>query len=127
MSLVLERDAATSQERLQQRLGPFSRAFRDGHWLLLDELNLAPDTVLQCIEQALDTGVLQLPGHGSEPGAAIRHAEGFRLFATLNPNSGGAGWGVGGKGSGSKLCGGQEETYQNPRRLIIDTFNSVLV
>lgn len=24
--------------------GPFTRAFRDGCWLLLDELNLAPDT-----------------------------------------------------------------------------------
>lgn len=36
---------------------PFTIAFSEGHWLLLDELNLAQDLVLQCIETALDTGV----------------------------------------------------------------------
>ncbi len=30
--------------------GPFAVAFARGDWLLLDELNLAPDDVLQCIE-----------------------------------------------------------------------------
>jgi hypothetical protein len=43
--------------RLELQLQPFSEAFVRGHWLLLDELNLAPDDVLQCIEQAIDTGV----------------------------------------------------------------------
>jgi len=41
----------------EQQLQPFAAAFASGDWLLLDELNLAPDAVLQCIEQALDTGV----------------------------------------------------------------------
>ena len=36
---------------------PFTVAFSEGHWLLLDELNLAQDLVLQCIETAIDTGV----------------------------------------------------------------------
>ena len=40
--------------------GPFTKAFRKGAWLLLDELNLAPENVLSCIENALDTGILFL-------------------------------------------------------------------
>jgi midasin (ATPase involved in ribosome maturation) len=44
---------------------PFTRAFGEGHWLLLDELNLAQDTVLQCIEGALDTKVLRVPDGSS--------------------------------------------------------------
>jgi hypothetical protein len=42
---------------LEHQLQPFAAAFAAGDWLLLDELNLAPDDVLQCIEQALDMGV----------------------------------------------------------------------
>jgi len=47
-------DSSTKVTFLEQ---PFTRAFRDGHWLLLDELNLGPDEVLRCIETAIDTGV----------------------------------------------------------------------
>jgi hypothetical protein len=43
-----------------RQLQPFAAAFAAGDWLLLDELNLAPSDVLQCIEQALDTGVSAL-------------------------------------------------------------------
>jgi midasin (ATPase involved in ribosome maturation) len=46
----------------QHQLQPFAAAFVAGDWLLLDELNLAPDNVLQCIEQALDTGVSSTAG-----------------------------------------------------------------
>jgi hypothetical protein len=46
----------------QHQLQPFAAAFVEGNWLLLDELNLAPDDVLQCIEQALDTGVSSSTG-----------------------------------------------------------------
>jgi hypothetical protein len=38
----------------EHQLQPFAAAFEAGHWLLLDELNLARDDVLQCIEHALD-------------------------------------------------------------------------
>lgn len=51
-------DGTIAFELLQQ---PFIEAFANGHWLLLDELNLAPDDVLQCIEQALDKGVSHRP------------------------------------------------------------------
>ena len=45
--LMLRPDPATGEESLEMELQPFAKAFRDGHWLLLDELNLAPDNVLQ--------------------------------------------------------------------------------
>ena len=38
--------------------GPFMIAFKEGHCLLLDEINLANPTLLQCIEEALDTKIL---------------------------------------------------------------------
>lgn len=45
--VVLRPDSATGEEQLVMELQPFAAAFKEGHWLLLDELNLAPDTVLQ--------------------------------------------------------------------------------
>ena len=61
-----------------------------GWWLLLDELNLAPDTVLQAIESALDTGELTLTNAASSSSSVrvVRRHPDFRLFATQNPASG---------------------------------------
>jgi MoxR-like ATPase len=69
---------------------PFTIAFRDGHWLLLDELNLAPDNVLQALESALDSGILLLPevAIGQFPSRKIEMHPNFRVFATQNPHSG---------------------------------------
>jgi MoxR-like ATPase len=81
-------------------LGPFAMAFKHGHWMLLDEFNLAQDTVLQCIEQALDSHELlinDLTGgesqglEGEVKRATVKRIpmhSNFRLFATQNPNSG---------------------------------------
>lgn len=69
---------------------PFTIAFSKGYWLLLDELNLAADTVLQALEVVLDTGVIRL-ADSSDAGASTKvysRAAGFRLFATQNPGSG---------------------------------------
>ncbi|PNH00560.1 Midasin, partial [Tetrabaena socialis] len=97
---VLRPDPATGQERFALELQPFAAALRDGHWLLLDELNLAPDNVLLAIEQALDLGFLQLPAVPRDTGAAadgdseahdtltVTRAPSFRLFATQNPRIG---------------------------------------
>ncbi|CAF3117064.1 unnamed protein product [Rotaria sp. Silwood2] len=70
--------------------GPFTEAFSNGYWLLLDELNLAQDTVLRAIESALDTGMLTIHNTSSaqEPIIVHRRHKDFRLFATQNPNSG---------------------------------------
>ncbi|KAL3933399.1 MAG: hypothetical protein SGPRY_000294, partial [Prymnesium sp.] len=81
---------ASGEVEFRLQLQPFTTAFRDGHWLLLDEMNLAQDTVLQCIEQALDSGVLEVPDHTSSNVSSLvieMHKE-FRLFGTQNPNAG---------------------------------------
>ncbi|CAF1222785.1 unnamed protein product [Didymodactylos carnosus] len=80
--------------------GPFTTAYRNGQWLLLDEMNLAPPNVLQAIEQALESGVLTIPNIEDEDNVEEQqnqakqncrvyqiHSE-FRLFATQNPSTG---------------------------------------
>ncbi|CAF0790029.1 unnamed protein product [Adineta steineri] len=85
---------------LEYEEGPFTTAYRHGHWLLLDEMNLAPPNVLQAIEQALESGVLTIPNIEDENDVKDQqnqvkqncriyqiHPE-FRLFATQNPSAG---------------------------------------
>lgn len=71
-------------------LQPFAKSFKDGNWLLLDEINLAEDAVLQCIEEAIDTRCLTLHDSSSaeNPIVTIPMHQNFRLFATQNPNTG---------------------------------------
>uniref|UniRef100_A0A383V1P5 VWFA domain-containing protein n=1 Tax=Tetradesmus obliquus TaxID=3088 RepID=A0A383V1P5_TETOB len=64
---------------LQHQLQPFAAAFAAGDWLLLDELNLAPDDVLQCIEQALDTGAV-ISNYSSHKIFARKTAGGKRTY-----------------------------------------------
>ncbi|KAH7340561.1 hypothetical protein B0J17DRAFT_704975 [Rhizoctonia solani] len=65
--------------------GPLVTALRNGHWILLDEVNLASSETLECI-----ASILQGP-HGSvtltEAGQLepIPRHPGFRLFACMNP------------------------------------------
>jgi MoxR-like ATPase len=58
--------------------------------LTADEVNLAPDAVLQAIEMALDTGILQLTDSSSAQNfdKVIKCHADFRLFATQNPGTG---------------------------------------
>ena len=67
--------------------GHFLKAFKDGHPLLLDEINLASQAVLQCIEEALDSEVIsiEIPGF---PLTKINKHPDFSLIATQNPNKG---------------------------------------
>jgi hypothetical protein len=69
---------------------PFTKAFESGKWLLLDEINLAQDNVLQCIEEALDTQTLCIKDSSNASGSlrVFKMHPSFRLFATQNPNSG---------------------------------------
>lgn len=66
---------------------PFTIAFETGSWLLLDELNLAPDNVLQSIEAAIDSGQLHLIDSSSSTNhnRVISMHPSFRLFAAQNP------------------------------------------
>lgn len=46
-AMVLAVDPVTGIEAPTMRRQPLAEAYEDGHWLLLDELNLAPDEALQ--------------------------------------------------------------------------------
>jgi midasin len=62
--------------------GLLVQALRRGHWVILDELNLAPSDVLEALNRLLDDNrELYLP----ETHEVVRPHPSFRLFATQNP------------------------------------------
>ncbi|RAR03021.1 midasin [Stemphylium lycopersici] len=62
--------------------GILVRALREGHWIVLDELNLAPTDVLEALNRLLDDNrELLIP----ETQEIIRPHDDFMLFATQNP------------------------------------------
>lgn len=62
--------------------GVLVEALRNGHWLVLDELNLAPSDVLEALNRLLDDNrELLIP----ETQEIIRPHPNFMLFATQNP------------------------------------------
>ena len=67
--------------------GLFYKAYTQGRKILLDEINLAPKEVLECIMQAIDSGVLSIECSGK---ILEKHkkAENFSVIATQNPNKG---------------------------------------
>jgi midasin len=71
-----------SHGRLQFQEGVLVKALRDGHWIVLDELNLAPTDVLEALNRLLDDNrELLLP----ETQEIVRPHPEFMLFATQNP------------------------------------------
>ena len=66
--------------------GPFYKAFKEGIPLILDEINLASEEVLQCIEGALDKGEINIVIQGIGL-VKQKKKEGFCLIATQNPNT----------------------------------------
>lgn len=68
--------------------GVLLKAMKEGAWLLLDELNMASQTVLEGLNSILDhRGSIYLP----ELDRVIEKKEGFRIFASQNPTSMGSG------------------------------------
>ena len=68
--------------RLQYQEGVLVHALREGHWVVLDELNLAPNDVLEALNRLLDDNrELLIP----ETQQVVRPHENFMLFATQNP------------------------------------------
>ena len=62
--------------------GVLVRALRNGDWIVLDELNLAPTDVLEALNRLLDDNrELVIP----ETGEVVRPHQHFMLFATQNP------------------------------------------
>lgn len=68
--------------RLQFQEGVLVKALREGHWIVLDELNLAPTDVLEALNRLLDDNrELLIP----ETQEVVRPHDNFMLFATQNP------------------------------------------
>jgi midasin len=68
--------------RLVFHEGLLVRALRNGDWIVLDELNLAPTDVLEALNRLLDDNrELVIP----ETGEVVRPHPHFMLFATQNP------------------------------------------
>ncbi|KHJ81438.1 ATPase family protein, partial [Oesophagostomum dentatum] len=68
--------------RLVFREGALVRAVKDGSWVILDELNLAPTDIIEALNRLLDDNrELFVP----ELNVVIRAHPRFRLFATQNP------------------------------------------
>ncbi|KAI0769070.1 midasin [Trametes elegans] len=66
----------------------FLRALQEGHWVLLDEMNLAPQSVLEGLNAVLDhRGTVYIP----ELGRSFVRRPSFRIFAAQNPLSQGGG------------------------------------
>ncbi|KAK4503097.1 hypothetical protein PRZ48_006524 [Zasmidium cellare] len=68
--------------RLQFQEGVLVKALREGHWIVLDELNLAPTDVLEALNRLLDDNRELLVPETQE---VIRPHPDFMLFATQNP------------------------------------------
>ncbi|KAF4835326.1 Midasin [Colletotrichum siamense] len=71
-----------SSGRLRFQEGLLVQAMRQGHWIVLDELNLAPTDVLEALNRLLDDNrELLIP----ETQEVVQPHENFMLFATQNP------------------------------------------
>ncbi|KAI0166381.1 midasin [Xylariaceae sp. FL1272] len=71
---------ATGKLKFQE--GLLVQALREGHWIVLDELNLAPTDVLEALNRLLDDNrELLIP----ETQEIVRPHQNFMLFATQNP------------------------------------------
>lgn len=68
--------------KLVFREGVLVQAMRNGHWIILDELNLAPTDVLEALNRVLDDNhELFIP----ETQETVKAHPQFMLFATQNP------------------------------------------
>ncbi|CAK70457.1 unnamed protein product, partial (macronuclear) [Paramecium tetraurelia] len=78
--------------KFEFQLGPFAQAVQEGLWILLDEANLASDSILRVIEDVLELGYITI--YGSQINShvdlvdgtlTIKKHQNFKLFLTQNP------------------------------------------
>jgi midasin len=74
--------ASDNDGKLAFREGVLVEALRLGHWIVLDELNLAPSDVLEALNRLLDDNRELLIPESQE---IVRPHPNFMLFATQNP------------------------------------------
>ncbi|GBE59483.1 ATPase associated with various cellular activities (AAA) family protein [Babesia ovata] len=68
--------------QLKFNYGPIITAMKEGHWVILDELNLAPSQILEALNRILDDNrEVYVP----ETGETIKSHPEFMIFATQNP------------------------------------------
>ncbi|OON20007.1 hypothetical protein X801_04119 [Opisthorchis viverrini] len=67
--------------------GALVRAVQDGDWVLLDEINLAPAEMLDCLSGLLDSeqGSVTLVERGDK--TPLKRNPDFHLFAAMNPST----------------------------------------
>jgi len=73
---------STTEGQLTFQEGVLVQALRRGHWVVLDELNLAPTDVLESLNRLLDDNRELLIAETQE---IVRPHPNFMLFATQNP------------------------------------------
>ena len=74
--------ASDDTGKLQYKEGVLVQALREGHWIVLDELNLAPTDVLEALNRLLDDNRELLVPESQE---VVKPHVNFMLFATQNP------------------------------------------
>lgn len=73
----------STKDGIRFKYGPLVSAMKQGHWIVLDELNLAPSDVLEVLNRLLDDNrELYIP----ETDERIVPHPNFRIFATQNIN-----------------------------------------
>ena len=83
----LTTDKDNSFSGFTYKKGSFAEAYSEGKILLLDEVNLAPNPILQCMLSALDSDEITqyIPGVGLKK---FKRHPNFRMIATQNPKTG---------------------------------------
>ena len=66
--------------------GVLTSAITKGHWILLDEINMAESDVLDCVAELLNPDMQQLCVQGNEGQVVSKHPN-FRVFACMNPST----------------------------------------
>ncbi|MEW6278483.1 MAG: AAA family ATPase [Candidatus Eremiobacterota bacterium] len=76
-------DLNTGQAMFEWKDGTLVEAMRKGHWVILDEINLAEPSVLERLNSLLDPDRMIVLSE--KDGERVQAAPGFRLFGTMNP------------------------------------------
>ncbi|XP_068698835.1 midasin-like [Montipora foliosa] len=58
--------------------GPLLQALQGGHWILLEDIDMAPMDVVSVLIPLLESRTLSVPAHGN----SVKASPGFQLFAT---------------------------------------------